>query len=311
MEQELLYRFFDNRATRAEEEQILDWLESDPANGKRLLAERKFFDAALMHADGKHLAEQHSLLRMPRWAREVAKYAAVLVLAFGVAGFYVVNMREQLLASTNTITVPAGQHVDLTLPDGTKVCMNALSTLEYPSYFAGGDRKVRLTGEAFFEVTHDAEKPFVVETFACNVEVLGTKFDVEARDDQGLFSAALVEGSVRVSDRQAISQPIVLTPGQRAHYRGGRFEVESLPQHEQFQWRGGVIAFRDATFSELIGKFEQYYGVRIEMAGKQIPTVFTGKIRISEGVDHALWVLQQNAAFTYTRNTVKDIIYIQ
>lgn len=311
MEKEFLHRFFENRATRVEEELILAWLDENPVNNKELLAERKIFDAMLLLGSDKPAAVKRPLLALPRWTKEVMKYAAVLLVAAGVGGFYVSNWQHKLLSSTNTITVPAGQRVDIVLPDGTKVCMNALSTLEYPSYFVGDNRKVKLAGEAFFEVTHDVSQPFIVETYACDVEVLGTHFNVEARVEHNRFSTSLVDGGVRVSDRKNPAQKAVLISGQRATYLEGRLVVDRIPEHERFQWRDGVIAFRDASFAELIAKFEQYYGVRIELRNKPISTAFTGKIRISEGLDHALWVLQQSAPFSYARNATKDIIYIQ
>lgn len=311
MEIEVLHRFFENRATREDEERILEWVDKDPANKKELLAKRKFFDAMMLLGEDRPTAVKRSLLALPRWTKEAMKYAAVLLVAAGIGGSYVSNWQRKLLSSTNMITVPAGQRVDIVLPDGTKVCMNALSTIEYPSYFAGDNRKVKLEGEAFFEVTHDASQPFIVETYACDVEVLGTHFDVEARAEHNRFCASLVDGSVRVSDRNNPTQKAVLEPGQRASYRDGLLVIDQIPQHETFQWRDGLIAFQDASFTDLIAKFEQYYGVRIELINKPISTTFTGKIRISEGVDHALWVLRQNVQFSFTRNATKDVIYIK
>ncbi|WP_418992699.1 FecR family protein [Alistipes sp.] len=309
MEKELLYRFFNGEVTTGEEKRVLDWLEADPAHRQELLAERRLFDAALLLAPR---TTARTAWRLPRWTREVAKYAAVLLLAAGVGGAYLTQLHERLSQSFNTISVPAGQRVNLTLADGTQVCMNALSELTYPAYFAGGERKVKLRGEAFFDVSHDASHPFVVETFACDVEVLGTRFDVEARPESGEFTTSLVEGRVRVKDKKDTRHSVVLQPSQQAAHVDGRLVVGSIPAGEQFLWREGLIAFRDASFEELLAEFEKYYGVQIEMQRKNVTgKLFTGKIRISEGVDHALWVLQRSADFTYLRNDTKDTIYIQ
>lgn len=311
MEKEILYRFFDGRATVEEEKQVLDWLDRDPANRREMLAERRLFDSMLMLAERRESGRRRKVFTLPHWTREVVKYAAVILLIAGVGGIYVSRLYDKLQLTGNTITVPAGQHIDVVLPDGTKVCMNALSELHYPTFFVGRQRKVQLNGEAFFDVSHDRKHPFVVETYACDVEVLGTKFNVRARSDDGEFVASLVEGRVRVTDRFNIGNQVVLQPREQVKHINGRLVLGQIPEHEKFLWREGLIAFRNASFRDMLDEFEKYYGVKIEVGRHDLPTnLFTGKIRISEGIDHALWVLQQSADFRYTRNELKDMIYI-
>ena len=278
MEKELLHRFFDGRASV---KQVLDWIDRDPANRRELLAERRLFDSMLMLADPGRTTRKPKVLTLPRWTREVLKYAAVILVVAGAGGIYVSRMYDKFLLTGNTITVPAGQHIDVQLPDGTKVCMNALSELHYPTFFIGRERKVQLKGEAFFDVSHDRKHPFVVETYACDVEVLGTKFNVKARSEDGEFVASLVEGKVRVTDRFNSNNQVELHPREQVTHLNGRLILGRIPEHEGFLRR------------------------------QDMPTnLFTGKIRISEGIDHALWVLQQSADFQYTRNELKDMIYI-
>ena len=311
MEKELLHRFFDGRASVEEEKQVLDWIDRDPANRRELLAERRLFDSMLMLADPGRTTRKPKVLTLPRWTREVLKYAAVILVVAGAGGIYVSRMYDKFLLTGNTITVPAGQHIDVQLPDGTKVCMNALSELHYPTFFIGRERKVQLKGEAFFDVSHDRKHPFVVETYACDVEVLGTKFNVKARSEDGEFVASLVEGKVRVTDRFNSNNQVELHPREQVTHLNGRLILGRIPEHEGFLWREGLIAFRDASFGDLLDEFEKYYGVKIEVRRQDMPTnLFTGKIRISEGIEHALWVLQQSADFQYTRNELKDMIYI-
>lgn len=311
MDKELLYRFFSGEATVGQEKQVLDWLDESSANMRELLAERRMFDAMLMHAQPEAKPRKAGFM-LPRWTREVVKYAAVVLVAVGLGAGYVVQRYNKYLLAGNTISVPAGQRVDLVLPDGTKVCMNALSELHYPGFFIGKNRKVQLRGEAFFEVAHDSNHPFIVETFACDVEVLGTKFDVEAHPEREEFITSLVEGKVRVTDRQNPANLIEMQPNEQVRHVNGRLVKGLIPEYEGFIWRDGLIGFRDASFMELLRQFEKYYGVRIEMQHKDVSrNLFTGKIRISEGIDHALWVLQQSADFRYTRNEGRDVIYIQ
>lgn len=312
MDKELLHRFFNGSASVGEEEQVLDWVEEDSSHRREMLSERRLFDAVLMHGDGHKARRGRNMFALPRWTREFVKYAAVILVAIGIGRVYVTSLYNKAMLAHNTISVPAGQRVDVVLPDGTKVCMNALSELKYPTLFGGKYRKVQLTGEAFFEVAHDDGHPFIVETYACDVEVLGTKFDVEARPANGEFITSLVEGSVRVTDRENRNIKIELTPKQQVHRLNGRLVVGQIPEHEGFAWRDGLIAFRDASFMELIREFEKYYGVKIDVQRKDVSrNMFTGKIRISEGLDHALWVLQRSADFKFVRNETKDSISIQ
>lgn len=312
MDKERFYKFFSNQTSIDEERELLDWLELDPAHYTELLAERKLYDRIMLLSDEKALAATPKRTLIPLWTRQMLRYAAVILLVVGAGIYSASRVRNEFQLATNTVSVPAGQHINVVLSDGTKVCVNALSTLEYPACFAGDSRQVKLTGEAFFEVTHDRKKPFVVNTFACNVKVLGTKFDVLAHPERKEFTTSLVEGSVQLTDARDPQQTFMLKPNQQAHYEGERWVVNAIPQHEEFRWREGLITFSDVTFAKLVGEFERYYGVRIELRRAEVPTnLFTGKIRISEGVDHALWVLQQSCKFTYARNEANNTIYIQ
>lgn len=115
------------------------------------------------------------------------------------------------------VAAPEGQRINLTLQDGTNVWLNSGAEIEYPSLFAGNSRQVRLSGEALFDVSRDTRRPFVVETFACKVEVLGTRFNVNADERHDVFSTALMRGSVRVSSLADPQQQVVLqTPRKSA-----------------------------------------------------------------------------------------------
>lgn len=310
MREELLYRFFSGEASVPEENEVLDWLDADPANRRELIARRRLYDAVLMHAQPASRKPRVTVL--PRWVRETVKYAAVVAVAAVMGAGIVRRMYDRAVQADNTITVPAGQCVDVVLPDGTKVCLNALSELKYPAFFPGGKRRVQLDGEAFFEVAREDGHPFVVETYACDVEVLGTKFDVEARSASDVFETALVEGCVRIDARDASGDRIELRPNQSLRRVGGRMVRGEIDSSERFLWREGLIAFRDASFGDLLREFEKYFGVKfIVRNAPATDTSFTGKIRMAEGVDHALWVLGRSIDFNYRRSDAHDVIYIQ
>lgn len=312
MDKETLHKFFSGQATIDQQRLVMDWAEHKPENQKELIRERKLYDSILMLADMKALAlHNKSRLIMPRWVKETLRYAAVFAVAIVGVSLYVSKLNEKYLCSYNTISVPAGQHIDVVLSDGTKVCMNALSELRYPAFFTDKERKISLKGEAFFDVTHNADRPFIVETYLCDIEVLGTQFNVQADAEKDEFVTSLLEGKVKVSRNMSAGEEVILNPNHQVKYANGRLIVEQIPEYEKFVWREGLIGFNNATFTELVGTFEKYYGVDIIINRNDIPpTLFTGKIRINEGIDHALWVLKQSFNFKSTRNNTDNIIYI-
>lgn len=204
MNPELIYKYLENTATDDEMKQVLDWLDADPAHVRELDELDKVMAASVIYgpdvlspAPAKKAARRISLGRIPlrRIVRYAAELAAVAVVGIGVARMLADDRIEEWTRRTTALEVPAGQYLSMELQDGTKVWLNAGTRLEYPLVFAGGERRVKVAGEAMFDVEHDPAHPFVVETFACDVEVLGTKFDVMAEEREGLFSAALLRGA--------------------------------------------------------------------------------------------------------------------
>ena len=313
MEKELLHRFFDGRASVEEEKQVLDWIDRDPANRRELLAERRLFDSMLMLADPGRTTRKPKVLTLPRWTREVLKYAAVILVVAGAGGIYVSRMYDKFLLTGNTITVPAGQHIDVQLPDGTKVCMNALSELHYPTFFIGRERKVQLKGEAFFDVSHDRKHPFVVETYACDVEVLGTKFNILADARTADFSAALLEGRLKILNRLGGGESFILSPNEQIDLVDGHLKLNRITDPDDFRWVDGLMNLNTLSFGEVIRKFENYYGVRITIDNPEdMPVLkYHGKIRVSDGVDHALKLLQITNNFSFTRDDETNTIHIK
>ena len=314
MDKELLYRFFNGETSVEEEQRLLDEIDRDPANRRELLAERRLFDSVLMLAPSERAARRKPRVFALGRMRSVFKYAAVLVMALGVGAFGMRFHYDRMARSGNTVSVPAGQRVDLVLPDGTKVWMNACSELEYPALFSRGERRVRLDGEAFFDVAHDKAHPFIVETFACDVEVLGTKFNVLADSENGLFSTTLVEGRVKVTSRKDPAESIILQPNDRVVLEHGRLYKERVPDFDDLCWTEGLIHLKKMPFDELMAIFERAFDVQIEIERETLPqiNVMSGEIRISDGVDYALHVLQLvSSEFTYTRDEKTNVIMIR
>lgn len=319
MEKETLYKYFEGIATPEEEDAVYRWLDASSGNEDELLREREFFDAMILSGSAGNKVpdkkEARDMVKTPLlhpWMREVLKVAAVVAVTVSCGLYFYVSEKRELLAATNTLTVPAGQRVNLKLPDGTTVWLNARSEMVYPAVFSGSKREIKLDGEAYFEVAHNAESPFVVHTRKCDVEVLGTKFNVEAYSDSDDFAASLMEGSVKVTDNAALSAPILLKPGQEVHSEDDRLLVSSIDDYDRFRWREGLVCFNDIPFCELMKRFETCYGISIVVENKNLEEYScSGKFRISDGLDNALRILRRNAKYTFERNEDNSIVYIK
>lgn len=319
MEKEILYKYFEGIASPEEENAVYRWLDASSENEGELLKEREFFDAMIFagstdeKTEGKKLALNVNKGPFIRpWMREVLKVAVVVAVTVACGLYFYVSEKKELLAAMNTITVPAGQRVNLTLSDGTTVWLNARSEMVYPAVFSGAKREVKLDGEGYFEVKHDKESPFVVHTRKCDIEVLGTKFNVEAYSDSEEFSTSLMEGSVKVTDNSAVSASVLLKPDQEVHMKDGRLLVSSIDDYDHFRWRDGLVCFDNIAFNELMKRFEKCYGISIVVENKNLEEYScSGKFRISDGLDNALRILQRNAKYTFERNDDNTIVYIK
>ena len=313
MDDLLLYKFLQNEASEDEIRTVLDWLDADPAN-------RKYFDGLdnMLNAARVNRPAGRKPLRRPlpslrsigAWSMRIA---AVLCLCLGVSYFAATKMFDRK-ASNNSLSafVPNGERISMTLTDGTTVWLNSGTTLEYPAVFARGERRVKVTGEAMFDVKSDPQHPFVVETFACDVEVLGTKFDVMAEEREGLFSAALLRGSVKVTNRLTPGEQFVLKPNEEVRLAGRRLNLNAIGSMDDYLWTEGMISIKGLSFGELMHKFEKSFGVKIRIDRARMPEVDYnhGKIRISDGIEHALRILQRSCSFHYAYDQETSTITI-
>lgn len=313
MEQDLLHRFFEGKVTSEEKKDIKQWIAESDEHRDQLFKERMIFDAMIV--SGKIPNSQSEPVKRKPLLRvfvELSKIAAVVVVML-IAGiyFYTQKMNEINLA-TNTIIVPVGQRANIQLPDGTNVWLNARTQMTYPAYFTGAKREIELNGEAYFEVSHDAEKPFVVHTKSFEIKVLGTKFNVKAYNDAEDFTTALMEGSVEVTNTMNKNNTIRLLPDQKVDYREGRLFRSSIEDYDIYRWREGLMCFKDIQFIDLIRQFENSYGVCIIIENEKAKEkVFSGKLRISDGIDNALRILQKDGGYIFEWDESGTTIYIK
>lgn len=314
MNEEILYRYMKHQSTAQERAQIADWLEADAAN--RELLDRMSLEMETLALIAPALEDMHERSvrrtslrgRLVRWS---AAAAAAVVLCLG--SWYVADthLREQVAASMLTFRTQNAP-VQYTLSDGTEVWLNAGTRLEYPAAFTGRERRVRVSGEALFEVKHDAGHPFIVETYACDVEVLGTRFNVEADEAAGTFSTALLEGRVEIRSKLT-GERLTLKPEDCVNLIDGRLCLTSIRSHDDYLWPEGILSIGGSTFLEVMAKLEKIYGVRIVVERRPVPElrVERGKIWTSMGLDTVLQTLQDVTPFRYVHDEQTNTIYIR
>lgn len=197
----------------------------------------------------------------------------------------------------NTIETPKGGQFQVDLPDGTKVWLNAGSSLRYPTSFNGKIRSVELTGEAYFEVAKNAHKPFKVLSNTQEVEVLGTHFNISSYTDDSSVKTTLLEGSVKVLSSKA-NQSRLLVPGQQSdiNYANNSFSVKAVNTDEVIAWKNGYFLFADEDLKSIMSKFARWYNVDVEYKGDVNNLRFGGMVSRSKDLTQALKVIEQTGS---------------
>lgn len=163
----------------------------------------------------------------------------------------------------NMVATPRAGQYHLVLADGSEVWLNAASSIKYPTSFDEHQRIVEVTGEAYFEVKHNAAKPFKVVTPKQTVEVLGTHFNINAYADEGAVTTTLLEGSVRVSG-QAAKRTVVLKPGQQSTLTpANQLAVSAADIESVMDWKQGDFVFKDQSLDEIMRKVTRWYDVEV------------------------------------------------
>lgn len=192
----------------------------------------------------------------------------------------------------NTLTTPRGGKYDLTLADGTKVWLDAASSITYPVAFAGHDRSVTITGQAYFEVAHNATQPFRVSANNQVIEVLGTHFNVNAYADEPVVKTTLLEGSVKISHDKATA---LLKPGEQAVVRpaSSGIIVNTVDTEEATSWKNGYFFFDHEGIESVMRKVSRWYDLDIIFPkNQQITENYLGSITRYDNVSKVLAMLE-------------------
>ncbi|WP_019987356.1 FecR domain-containing protein [Rudanella lutea] len=322
----LLARYLANEATSDERQSVEKWLATSDANRRlfeRVQQQYRTADtfSTLPESDPSAVWERHIAPRLSETDAPVVRplrtgwlsrtwrvAAAVVVLCLSVYGLY-----EFIQSQTNAqvAQTPVGKRTLLTLPDGSRVWLNADSRLEYPKTFDGSLREVRLVGEAFFDVTHNPRQPFVIRLATASIRVLGTSFNVRAYPGEQTVKTTVVTGRVAfVPNRKsamARSQPsdtLFITPNRHVIQQVETMAVaeETVVAQKEAAWKDNQLVFDQTPMSEVARTLERWYGVTVtlerpDLANCPLTATFEGQ-SLTEVMD----LLSRTGRFRYKLN---------
>ncbi len=192
----------------------------------------------------------------------------------------------------NILSTPAGMKYKIILPDGSTVWLNAASSLTYPAVFAAGNRTVKLEGEACFDIAADPARPFVVQAGAQSVQVLGTRFNVNAYPEDAEHKTTLLQGAVKVSHA---GSAVVIQPGQQAICSNdAAIRTVSADVDKETAWINNMFSFKNDNLQSVLREVARWYNVRIRYAGAMPDERFFGEISRSSKLEDVLKILEIN-----------------
>ncbi|EDM38029.1 putative anti-sigma factor [Pedobacter sp. BAL39] len=230
---------------------------------------------------------------------EIAKEAGIKVIKT-TDGQLIYEIKERTTGNnqTNTLSTAKGETYILTLPDKSQVWLNAASTLTYAANLTSGkERRVKLQGEAYFQITKDKTRPFIVETQRQEIQVLGTHFNVKAYSDEPTIKTTLVEGSVQVKNNHSTE---TLKPGQQAVLtQAGRFEIGQADQVLDLAWKNNEFMFESESIQNVMKMVERWYNVEIIYQGEITTEKFGGGVSRFDKVSEVLELLEKTGAVKF------------
>lgn len=316
MDEIILLSYFKGKANENENSEIEAWYKASPDHQKRMeqLYYMLFLDGRMLAMNSVNVEESLAELKRniqqkekrankihPSW-RQYATIAAAfltgLVFACGIAWGALSDDVYRYSVQTEP-----GQRAQVVLPDGTKVWMNASTQVAYESSFFSSERRVNLTGEAYFEVARDERTPFVVTSRKMKTRVLGTKFNIRANENDKSMITTLLEGSVRLIFPDTDRRAVTMIPNQQLRFNtvNQKAELANLSDAKRaILWIEGKIRFEQATLSEIAKVLEERYGIYIHIKNEALKQQrFTCDFEPSDSAYQIIFVLSLTNKFNY------------
>ncbi|HCR92193.1 MAG TPA: hypothetical protein DIW50_17440 [Prolixibacteraceae bacterium] len=314
---QIIEKFLSGKLSVSEEKELLDWFNTTPDNYVIFQNEQKRLRPIIAKRNEEEVTIQwkklfYKIQRKPITRQYRSKWlfgsaaAAILLIALILVSVLENNNAGQLQAKNVTeVITPCGEKTSLILPDGTSVVLNSGSKLIYPKEFKGKIRNVELYGEAFFEVSPDKKKPFIVKTYDISVRVLGTAFNLEAFPDAGEINTTLVHGKVlleKVSGNK-ITALAEMSPFEHAVYRTEKQEISVRKESnidQYIAWKDGKMVFMNASIEEVAKRLELWYNVSVHIKSEELKKAHFTCTFTNETIDQVLKLLKISFPIEYS-----------
>ena len=312
IDEEVLVAFLKGELDAAQAAAVEAWYDRSAAN-RRMLGQVYYLYVSDRINDAAGIDVERSLRQFKRrmhagrrisLRRSAVRIAAAAVIAAVLlAGGLTTVLLSKRLAQPVTVVTQLGERSQVVLPDGTKVWLNSSSSVEYVAPFFSRQRRVKMEGEAYFEVEHDRRAPFVVSTNGLDIEVLGTRFNIRNDDNEHRVTTVLLEGAVKAYASGREQASVRLHPAQQLVFdtRTHAMRLTDCPSAERsINWIDGRFCFEHDTFGEIVAELKRYYNVDIRFMDNRLRDMrFSGNFRVEDGIYHIMSVLQLTYKFNY------------
>lgn len=318
----LIANCLSSEANQTEKDELNSWIGESPSN-KKLFEENQriwenshsYFSVSEISSDREKIKDQiiqqlsksTKTVNLSTWIYRVAAILALPVM-LGI-GWYLGSAEISSETQICEVTAPKGQISKCVLADGTEVWLNAGSTIKYSSTFNGKTREVNLDGEAYFRVSKNKHKPFVVSTEHAQIKVLGTIFNLKAYSGENKVETTLEEGSVEFSLNGSAAKPVEMKPGEQVVYNIAekKMTLGKVETYLHTAWKDGKFVFKDADLQAIIQELEKLYDVRIHLKNDSLLKLhFRGMFEYEQNIFSALETLERTTNIKY-RMTGRDI----
>ena len=235
-----------------------------------------------------------------RWYATAAAILLIPILILGGIWFSQNNNQKNLVVESSvksTLIAPLGSRINFSLPDGTKGWLNSGSSLDYSLPFTA-NRKVALTGEAWFDVAHDEANPFEITAGNSKVEVMGTKFNLNAYPEEKYVEVVLEEGKVKFTTAK-LSSGVVMKPNDRLVYNNEAIKIEQTDAEKYGAWKEGKLMFRGDPMPEVARRIERWYNVKIELVDKELENYVIRGTFQDDSLEEVLKYLKMTSPIRY------------
>lgn len=312
--EEILAAYLSGALDAEQRAAVEAWYDASPAN-RRLMGEiyrllylnDRINDTARIDVEKAYVHCRTRIREQARrrvWLRSLKRLAAsAAVIVVLLAGGWMARSSVERLTRPMVVYTQVGERSQAVLPDGTKVWLNSSSRVEYAASFFSRKRRVKMDGEAYFEVSHDRHAPFVVSTNGLDIRVLGTRFNIRNNEDKHLITTVLLEGSVEASVTGKRGTALRLHPSQQLIFDTDTKSMllTDIPTAERsINWIYGRFSFEHNTLEEIAEELNRCYNVDIRFKDDALRQLrFSGDFQVDDGIYHIMSVLQLTYKFNY------------